>query len=74
MSTVKIPSRFKAERPFDKLRMNEIGEVLGLDKAGVLSLMFKGKLRFTKVGDKRVARRADVMACKAKIEAETAAG
>jgi hypothetical protein len=72
MSTVKIPSRWKRETPYDKLNMNEIGQLLGLDKAGVLSLMFKGKIRFTKVNDKRVARRADVMACKAKLEAEQA--
>lgn len=65
-----LPSRFKRETPYDKLNMNEIGAILGLDKAGVLSLMFKGKLRFTKRNDQRVARRADVMACKAKLEAD----
>jgi excisionase family DNA binding protein len=72
MTTVKISSRFKRETPYDKLNMNEIGEVLGLPKPEVMRLMFKGKLRFVKIGSQRRARRADVMACKAKIEAEKA--
>ena len=70
MSTVKIPSRFKRETPYDKLNMAEIGDILGLPKPEVMRLMFKGKLRFTKVRCERRARRADVMKCKAMVEAE----
>ena len=70
MSTVKIPSRFKRETPYDKLNMNEIMDALGLPKPEVMRLMFKGKLRFIKINGQRRARRADVIACKVKLEAE----
>lgn len=65
-----LPVRFKTERPNDKLNMAEIGAALGLPKTEVMRLMFKGKLRFIKVGGQRRARRHDVMKCKAAIEAD----
>lgn len=66
---MKLPNRFKRETPYDKLNMAEIGDVLGLPKQEVMRLMFKGQLRFVKINGQRRARRADVMAAKAKLEA-----
>ena len=70
MSTRPLPNRFKNPSKYDKLNMAEIGEMLGLPRAEVMRLMFKGKLRFVKINEQRRARRADVMAVKAKLEAE----
>ena len=55
--------------PFDKLRLDQAAEIIGISQAEVRTLIFKGQLRAVKIGDKRRVRRDQVMAYKAKADA-----
>lgn len=59
--------------PYDKLTMAQAAEILEVSKAEVLSLMFKGRLRYVKIDGKRRMRRADVEALAATLAAESSA-
>ena len=49
--------------------MSQMQAILGLPQSEVLRLMSKGWLRWIRKNGKRSARRGDVMACKARLEA-----
>ncbi len=74
MATFPTPNaRPRPLNPFDKLSLFDAAKILDLKIDEVRTAIFKGKLRAVKIGGNRKVRRSDVMAFKAKREAEVAA-